>query len=109
MFSQGSEAVTPLLGRFMMLATWENVREHAAGAFNYWGSRGRGFESRRPDFERVFAGHRLAKALFGLVNLDVVSGKAFLDPLTRGLSFNICLRTQVVRGFWPRRGRVFGV
>ena len=40
---------TPLLGRFMLSVTWENVLEHVAGALNDWGSRGRGFESRRPD------------------------------------------------------------
>ena len=39
----------PLPGRFMVAATWENVREHAAGPPDYWGSRGRGFKSRRPD------------------------------------------------------------
>src|SRR5437763_15806002 len=33
----------------MLTATWENVREHAAGPLDYWGSRGRGFKSRRPD------------------------------------------------------------
>jgi hypothetical protein len=42
-------AGTPLLGWFMLQTTWTNVREHAAGQPNYWGSRGRGFESRRPD------------------------------------------------------------
>jgi hypothetical protein len=40
---------TPLLGWFTLLATCTSMLEHAAGAFNYWGSRGRGFESRRPD------------------------------------------------------------
>jgi hypothetical protein len=44
----GSGATTPLLGRFMLDATWANVGEHAAGPCNYWGSRGRGFKSRRP-------------------------------------------------------------
>ena len=43
------ESPTPLLGRVRSEATWENVREHAAGAFSDWGSRGRRFESDRPD------------------------------------------------------------
>src|SRR5262245_47262477 len=30
-------------------ATWANVREHAVDRLDYWGSRGRGFKSRRPD------------------------------------------------------------
>ena len=33
----------------MLEATWANVREHAADRPDYWGSRGRGFKSRRPD------------------------------------------------------------
>jgi hypothetical protein len=33
----------------MLSVTWKNVLEHVAAAFNDWGSRGRGFESRRPD------------------------------------------------------------
>ena len=40
---------TPLLTRFTLEATWANVCEHAAGPLDYWGSRGRGFKSRRPD------------------------------------------------------------
>ncbi len=44
--------MTPLLGQFMLGATWANVREHAAGPPDYWGSRGRGFKSRRPDIVR---------------------------------------------------------
>jgi len=35
----------------MLEATWANVREHAADRPDYWGSRGRGFKSRRPDQE----------------------------------------------------------
>jgi hypothetical protein len=33
----------------MLAPTWANVLEHAAGPPDYWGSRGRGFKSRRPD------------------------------------------------------------
>ncbi len=36
----GSAATTPLLGRSTLEATWANVREHAAGPPDYWGSRG---------------------------------------------------------------------
>jgi len=54
------QPTTPLLGRYMLPATWANVREHAAGPLDYWGSRGRRFESGRPDkiagpHERAFA------------------------------------------------------
>src|SRR6266511_4228215 len=42
-------AMTPLLGRFMLAATWANMREHTADPHDYGGSRGRGFKSRRPD------------------------------------------------------------
>ncbi|MEW2144160.1 SLC13 family permease [Micromonospora vinacea] len=45
----GSVATNPLLGWFRLSATWTNVREHAAGPPDYWGSRGRRFESGRPD------------------------------------------------------------
>src|SRR5437763_13100999 len=47
--AEEADQPTPLLGRFMLGATWENVREHATGLPDYWGSRGRGFKSRRPD------------------------------------------------------------
>jgi len=36
----------------MLEATWANMPEHAAGPPDYWGSRGRGFKSRRPDRAR---------------------------------------------------------
>ncbi|CCH17832.1 hypothetical protein MILUP08_42763 [Micromonospora lupini str. Lupac 08] len=45
----GSVATTPLLGWLILQATWANVLEHAAGPPDYWGSRGRRFESGRPD------------------------------------------------------------
>ncbi|MGW5555968.1 SLC13 family permease [Micromonospora sp. NPDC003944] len=47
--ASGSVATNPLLGWLILQATWTNVREHAAGTLNYWGSRGRRFESGRPD------------------------------------------------------------
>jgi hypothetical protein len=71
--------MTPLLGRFMLLATWANVGEHAAGPFDYWGSRGRGFKSRRPDSVRVSAGHGLVGTLFVLLGIDVRSSTPLLD------------------------------
>ena len=48
--------MTPLLGRVGWWVTWENVGEHAAGAPGYWGSRGRGFKSRRPDIFLLIRG-----------------------------------------------------
>jgi 4a-hydroxytetrahydrobiopterin dehydratase len=33
----------------MLRPTWANTLEHAADQHDYWGSRGRGFKSRRPD------------------------------------------------------------
>jgi hypothetical protein len=42
-------SITPLLGRVTLPATWANTAEHAVGPPDYWGSRGRGFKSRRPD------------------------------------------------------------
>ena len=45
----GEAGTTPLLGHFMLDATWANSVEHAADRLDYWGSRGRGFKSRRPD------------------------------------------------------------
>jgi hypothetical protein len=42
-------ATTPLLARYTLHTTWTNVAEHAAPPSKSWGSRGRGFESRRPD------------------------------------------------------------
>jgi hypothetical protein len=47
------DASTPLLGRFMLWATWANDVEHAADPFKCWGSRGRGFKSRRPDRDKA--------------------------------------------------------
>ena len=45
----------------MLQATWANVREHAAGPPDYWGSRGRRFESGRPDAgQRPFGIFRMA-------------------------------------------------
>ena len=41
---------TPLLGYLCWWVTWENVGEHAADRLDYWGSRGREFKSRRPDY-----------------------------------------------------------
>jgi hypothetical protein len=67
----------------MLPVTWENVREHAAGAFGYWGSRGRRFKSGRPDSERVSAGQRLAGALLLALWLDLMSSKPLLEPFTR--------------------------
>ena len=49
-----------ILGDFMLVATWANMLEHAAGPPDYWGSRGRGFKSRRPDSVRVSAGQQPA-------------------------------------------------
>jgi hypothetical protein len=57
------DSSTPLLGQPMLNATWANAPEHAADRLVYWGSRGRGFESRRPDSMRVSAGQKLAEAL----------------------------------------------
>ncbi len=51
--------MTPLLGWVRLSATWANVVEHAAGPHDYWGSRGRGLKSRRPD--SVSAGKRLGR------------------------------------------------
>src|SRR6266508_4247062 len=48
-----------------------------------WGSRGRGFESRRPDSVRVSAGQRLAGALFSLLGMNAWSSTPLLDSLTR--------------------------
>src|SRR5262249_44496005 len=53
---QGVVRLTPLLGWVTLAATWANMRKHAAGPPDYWGSRGRGFESRRPDFVKCQLG-----------------------------------------------------
>ena len=50
--SVGERRTTPLLVQSMIEATWANVVEHAADPPGYWGSRGRGFESRRPDIRK---------------------------------------------------------
>ena len=80
---RAESSTTPLLGRFMLQATWANVREHAAGPPDYWGARGRRFKSGRPDSVRVSAGQRLSETLSLLLWLDVVSCAALLKPLTR--------------------------
>jgi hypothetical protein len=45
-----------LLGHLCWWVTWENVDEHAADRLGHWGSRGREFESRRPDGEAAGQG-----------------------------------------------------
>jgi hypothetical protein len=47
----------------MLEATWANVREHAAGPPDYWGSRGRGFKSRRPDHGKALTSGNVVRAL----------------------------------------------
>jgi hypothetical protein len=48
-----------------------------------WGSRGRGFESRRPDSVRVSAGHELAEALFAFKIRVSRLSMPLMEPLTR--------------------------
>jgi hypothetical protein len=57
------DSTTPLPGWFMLSATWSDVREHAAGPPDYWGSRGRGFESRRPDIDKALTSGNAVRAL----------------------------------------------
>jgi hypothetical protein len=66
-----SVATTPLLGRFRLSATWTNVREHAAGPPDYWGSRGRRFESGRPDRQKALTSGNAGqgfKFVYGVLN-----------------------------------------
>jgi hypothetical protein len=72
--------VTPLLGRFMLAVTWASMREHAADPLDYWGSRGRGFKSRRPDSVRVSADQRLAGASWASLRFNLVGEHAGLEP-----------------------------
>jgi hypothetical protein len=96
-------ATTPLLGRFMLSSTRANVPEHAAGPPDYWGSRGRGFKSRRPDNVCVSAGHRLAGMRPPSVSVDHLLCKPLLEPFTRGLARLIAARVSR-----PRRAAGFG-
>ena len=69
----------------MLVVTWANVVEHGADPHDYWGSRGRGFKSRRPDSVRVPAGHRLAAVVTASLLVNHRSGMLLLEPFTRGL------------------------
>ena len=67
----GSAATTPLLGRFTLETTWANVSEHATGPPDYWGSRGRGFKSRRPDADKALTSINAGQGLmfvYGVLN-----------------------------------------
>lgn len=71
-----------------------------------WGSRGRRFESGRPDSERVFAGHRLAEAFFSVLDMDVRSSAPLLDSLTRaGVECHSSI-SKALRRTVPDLGRV---
>jgi hypothetical protein len=75
--------MTPLLGQVMLTATSTNRPEHAADPHNDWGSKGRGFKSRRPDSVRVSAGQKLAEAPMWMINKRLWISKIALDPFTR--------------------------
>src|SRR4030088_2057846 len=73
-------SMTPLLGQVMLTATSTNRPEHAADPHDYWGSRGRGFESRRPD-----AGQRPSPPVGGGL-FDLVQQRKYTSPPAQTLA-----------------------
>jgi hypothetical protein len=83
---RGGVAGTPLLGLFMLWATWANVHEHAADPTDYWGSRGRRFKSCRPDTENSRSGQVSANGAPALTHSCGIPGRILGEDLGSSLS-----------------------
>jgi hypothetical protein len=84
----------PLLGRFTLETTWANVREHAAGPPDYWGSMGERDGLGGTDCRCVGAGQAWSSAVAVHIQMRKITYTPLIDRLTRTSRWpsDICIR-----------------